>query len=94
MKTLPVFAKSGATIIAWTQVDDELYEDLSRYRWQLDSNGQVVRVMPGGPGFRLLSRQVAKVKREARVVVHHRDGDVLNNCRDNLKIERLGDDAR
>ncbi len=69
---------------AYALVDDADFEELSRWRWCLTSDGRHVRRGTRGPGRKYvyvsMHEQVTGVKH-----VDHEDGDGLNNQRSNLR---------
>jgi hypothetical protein len=79
---------SGKYAHITTLVDDDLYEELSKYRWTLNSGGYVCRNGRLGEGKRhkkvLLHRQIMGFPPNR--VVHHDDHNPLNNKRENLVI--------
>lgn len=86
MQRVPVFMKTGSDILAWVLVDEEDYVDLSRFRWQVSTDGLVVREHVSGR-LRLMARQVLGIDIQDKAGVTHIDGDTLNCQKENLRIE-------
>ena len=68
-------------------VDDDLFDDLSRYRWRLNSYGYVVRSYRTDAGrntYVCLHRQIMNAQHGQ--YIDHRNNDKLNNVRANLRF--------
>ena len=67
-------------------VDDELHEELSKHSWCY-TNGYAARRLPGSgrQGKHLYMHRIICPAPDDKLVIH-KDGDKLNNCRDNLDI--------
>ncbi len=74
----------------YAYVDAADYEWLSQYRWRLSSSGYVVRREKRKLIF--MHRQIMQPPK--RVPVDHRDGSRLNNCRSNLRVCTLQENAQ
>jgi hypothetical protein len=70
----------------WTAVDDDMYEELNKHKWQLTKLGYVGRSKKndGKPTFILMHRVVMDTPKG--MVTDHIDQSKLNNCRRNLRI--------
>lgn len=69
-----------------TLVSDEDYELLSRFSWHIQSKGYVAGRI--GSGYVMLHRFLLGAK--GNLIVHHRDGNSLNNTRENLLLTDSG----
>jgi len=82
----------------FTKVDDEDYEDLSQWKWSaIGKEGYLYAkrakrkyIIHEGEKyynqkFISMHRQIMGVD-NPKIIVDHKDGDSLNNCRDNLRI--------
>ena len=72
-------------------VDAEDFEWLSCFRWHLKSDGYVARNMrhpldPAKQATMLLSRAIMGLGYGGPWKVDHRDHDLLNNCKSNLRV--------
>jgi len=67
-------------------VDAADYEELSKYNWYANriNGGTFYALRPGGPTIVMMHRQIMKPPKD--MVVHHIDGNGLNNRRSNLII--------
>jgi len=76
-------------------VDDEDFEELSKYKWcsYRDYNTwYVVRRLPASNKKIKMHQQIMQPPTGS--FVDHRDGNGLNNCRSNLRICSAGENAR
>jgi len=84
MKEIPL--TQGAVAI----VDDEDYEDLSKYKWCLNNNGYAVRASPGRRGDKrplvLMHRSIMGLEYGDKNDVDHVSGERLDNRRTNLRV--------
>lgn len=81
-KQIPLSGKKGAGMFAL--VDDADYEELSQYKWHLFSGAYANRNLlqsEEGQGGMLMHRQILRIPGG----IDHKDGDGLNNTRDNLR---------
>lgn len=90
MKVIWVFRKKDP--VEETLVDDEFYEELSKYRWGLSQNGYVRRAQGTGPNHRniymhheVLRLSGSPIGRDSLKVCDHVDRNRLNNCFNNLR---------
>jgi hypothetical protein len=73
-------------------VDDEDFEELSRYKWQVLRNGpRSYAVRKAGKQIRM-HRQITNAP--DGMLVDHRDGNGLNNQRFNLRVCTAAENAR
>jgi hypothetical protein len=79
MKTIPL--TSGLV----TVVDDDDYDELSKYKW-CSCSGRAARPrrIKGEPKFLIMSRVIMDAPKGMEV--DHRDGNPLNNQRHNLRV--------
>lgn len=71
---------------AYALVSDEDYELVSRFSWHLQSKGYAAGRI--GSGYVMMHRFIMGAK--GNLVVHHKDGDRLNNTRENLFVTDHG----
>jgi hypothetical protein len=85
MKEIPLRNRQGV-IVAFTQVDDDMYDYLMQWRWQLHSNRYAARAIGPRESRRalLLHRVVADVPDSHDV--DHINHNKLDNQRGNLRI--------
>jgi hypothetical protein len=76
-----IFTGNGIKIL----VDDEDYERLMQYKWHLDKDGYAIS-FEGSHRF-LMHREVLKPAHG--FIIHHLDGNKLNNQK--LNLERLAE---
>ncbi len=81
------------TIAGYALVDDEDYEYLRRWKWNLNKDNYAYRVEQytgsyGQPLFTMMHREIMRQnsKNIRGLVVDHKDGDRLNNQKSNLRI--------
>lgn len=75
-------------------IDDNDFEELSKYNWTRNKSGYVYRMRtkeerndPNFPKTILLHRQIMNVLKESRkIIIDHKDHDKLNNQRTNLRL--------
>jgi hypothetical protein len=70
-------------------VDDEDYEYLSKYKWRLTSKGYACRTYMenGKQKYILMHREIMRVEKEGRkLLVDHKDHNILNNSKENLRL--------
>ena len=70
-------------------VDDEDFEVLSQFTWRLTRKGYATRHLPrdGGPQkSMLMHRQIMGLNKGDRVEVDHRNGNKLDNRRNNIRV--------
>ena len=70
-------------------IDDEDYEEVSKYKWSVSKNSKILyavtRVGEIGNKKRVsLHRFIMNYK--GKLYVDHKDGNGLNNCRNNLRL--------
>jgi hypothetical protein len=82
MKTIPL--PRGLVCL----VDEEDYDDVSRFKWGIDGAGYVHRqyTEDGKRRSELLHRRINKLTRGDDTEIDHRNGDKLDNRRENLRI--------
>jgi hypothetical protein len=84
MKEIPL--SKGAVAI----VDDDTYEELSKYKWCINNNGYAVRATPGRRDEKrpliMMHRSIMVLNHGDARDVDHIDGNKLNNQRSNLRI--------
>lgn len=85
MKTIPLTQGKVAL------VDDEDYDELSKFKWAADVRSAAGIVYATRIGSRRCGRPKIYMHREILgcekgQFIDHRDGDGLNNCRSNLRI--------
>lgn len=96
MIEMPVYHKKE--IVAYTKVDDEIYEDIGRWKWSLSNGGYVKR----GTRNRkinymetiILHRYIMGLERGNPLQVDHIDLDPLNNQRYNLRVVTFKQNAQ
>jgi len=85
-RTIPVRSKNGKK--TKTTVSPEDFECLRTYTWHLNPSGYVQRTVwvsgAGKVAKVYMHRQIAGCPRTLEV--DHKDGDKLNNCRENLRL--------
>lgn len=84
---IPLRNKTGE-VIAHALVDDDLPESLTKVRWHLNNSGYVMRdtTIQRKRVHYLLHREVLGVPREQKCHVDHKNGDTLDNRRENLRV--------
>jgi hypothetical protein len=86
---IPLKNKTGE-IVAYTLVDDDLPESITKWRWRLNNSGYVMRDTTAGNRKTrvhfILHREVLGVPREQKCHVDHINGDRLDNRRENLRV--------
>lgn len=71
----------------FTIVDDDDYDWLYKYYWYLDGQGYVIGVVPNLNGiFRPTSMHRLIMNAPRNLLVDHKDGNTLNNVKENLRI--------
>lgn len=80
-----LFTKNGSKVV----VDDEVYQELSQYRWSVLKNGYVVRTnkkknSPYPLGTLYIHRVIMGPQKGK--YVDHINGDKLDNRRENLRV--------
>lgn len=70
-----------------TIIDDEDYEEVSKYKWRKDSlDNHVVRTFGPHKGRRLIRLHRQIMKAEVGQIIDHINGNVLDNRKENLRI--------
>lgn len=84
MKEIPL--SKGAVAI----VDDDTYEELSKYKWCINNNGYAVRATPGSRSDHRplipMHRQIMGLQYGQKRDVDHISGEKLDNRKTNLRI--------
>lgn len=83
MKAIPI--TQGAT----AYVDDEDYEEISKYKWYLSSNGYAMRSVYMGRNKSsaiCMHRQVINLDRLSKMDVDHINNNKLDNRKENLRV--------
>jgi hypothetical protein len=65
-------------------VDDDVYYDVSLFKWYRDRAGYVARNLPRKSGIEYLHRRIANAPSDR--IVDHADRNPLNNLRANLRL--------
>lgn len=65
-------------------VDDEDYEELSKFKWYSFKRGNTFYAIRNHPGQRLMHRMILNLN--GKLVCDHKDRNGLNNQRSNLRI--------
>jgi hypothetical protein len=84
MKLIPVKSKDQ---ILYAKVDDDDFEKLSKYKWQLHSDNYAIgwdKKKYGGSGKMVFMHRHI-IRPSDGLQVDHVDGDKLNNCKSNLR---------
>lgn len=85
--------KIKLTNAEYVLVDDADYEWLNQYRWSWHMNGVQFRRIIDGKEVRTFMTHLI-LPRKTGYVIDHRDGDKLNNQKDNLRYATLSGNAR
>lgn len=87
MKEIKISGNKGKGRVI--QIDDEDYEELSKYKWYINSTGKYVSrrgpIVNNKQSNILMHRQIMKVS-DPKVYIDHIDHNGLNNQRANLRI--------
>jgi hypothetical protein len=89
MRRIPLRARDGR-VRAYALVDDGDYEELSRHRWHLNTNGYARRAEYGRVTRRIYMHQQVM----GLVGIDHADGNRLNNQRSNLRSATKSENAQ
>ncbi len=88
MKLIELRGKHGSVIGNYTQVDDEDYEELNRYKWYTRKAPDTYYVMRGyGTKEMSMHRIILNtINNNREIKIDHKDGNGLNNQKENLRI--------
>lgn len=82
-KQIPLSGAKGSGL--FVMVDDCDFAELSQYKWYIVANGYVVRKTPTRKGRNIyIHRHILQASSD--VIIDHKDGNRLNNTRDNLRF--------
>lgn len=75
-------------------VDDEDFDMLNQYTWHLASNGYATTFVGGRKNIKCVLMHRLLMNPSGDFEVDHRNGNKLDNRRDNLRLARRGENAR
>jgi hypothetical protein len=76
-------------------VDDDDFEDLSKWKWALDSRGYISRAHTGRHGSKIfMHRQIMRVLESRDAVIDHINGNTRDNRRENLRVCNTSQNGR
>ena len=89
MKFVPLYGKKDGkykVVVGQTVVDDEMFDSVSNHRWRRTRQGYAKTDVKTKNGWKFLSlhRFVLGID-NPKTLVDHKDGDKLNNCKENLR---------
>jgi hypothetical protein len=83
-REIPLYVRGGA-VGSWALVDAEDYDEIAKTRWHVGSNGYA-RHGTSGRDFKLMHRLLLGLERGDKRNVDHRNGNKLDNRRENLRV--------
>lgn len=90
MKKIPLSAKGKLSNRGkyFAFVDDELYDELSKFNWSISNNGYAQRRVKIGDKVLtiLMHRQIMELSFGDSIYVDHKNGNRLDNRKSNLRI--------
>lgn len=91
-REIPLSGQHGKGLCA--VVDDEDFDALDQYTWHLASNGYVTTFTGGRKNVKCVLMHRLIINPSGDLEVDHRNGNKLDNRRDNLRLARRGENAR
>jgi len=86
MKQIKLNGKYGSVIGNYALVDDEDYEELSKYKWHCLNNNYTLYVATKQNNTSILMHRLILKIVDKKLVVDHKDHNGLNNQRNNLRV--------
>lgn len=84
--------KNRTKIDLYAEVDEQDFQELSKYRWHQNKLGYIFRYTKTS-SILYLHREILKIN-DSKILVDHKDHNLLNNRRSNLRVCNRQQNAR